>query len=220
MRRELGDFQTPPELAAAVLECLGPIGRNWSRVLEPTCGRGHFIAALLEHAVPPREILAVEIQDNHCAAARAASAAAATGRGVHVRIHQADFFGIDLRKDLKWRETGRLLVVGNPPWVTSAELGRLESSVRPPRRRIEGLDGFAALDRLFELRRRRGRLAQAHRRAGRSSRDHRPPLQNLGRAANSRASAPPAAAGRKRRDSPARCGAVVRRGRRCLSIPG
>ena len=64
---------------------------------------------------------------------------------MHVRIHQADFFGVDLRKDLKWRETGRLLVVGNPPWVTSAELGRLGSSVRPPKRRIDGLDGFAAL---------------------------------------------------------------------------
>ncbi len=145
LRRELGDFQTPPELAAAVLECLGPIGRKWSRVLEPTCGQGHFIAGLLEHAFPPREILAVEIQDSHCAAARAASAAGADRRGVHVRIHQADFFGVDLREDLRWRETGRLLVVGNPPWVTSAELGRLDSSVRPPRHRMEGLDGLAAL---------------------------------------------------------------------------
>ena len=145
VRRELGDFQTPPALAAAVIECLGPIGRKWSRVLEPTCGRGHFIAALLQHGFPPSEILAVEIQDSHCVAARAASAADADRRGVHVRIHQADFFGVDLRNDLKWRETGRLLVVGNPPWVTSAELGRLESSVRPPRRRIDGLDGFAAL---------------------------------------------------------------------------
>ena len=53
MRRDLGDFQTPPELAAAVLECLGPIGRRWPRVLEPTCGQGHFIAALLAQTSPP-----------------------------------------------------------------------------------------------------------------------------------------------------------------------
>ncbi len=145
MRRDLGDFQTPPALAAAVIECLGPIGRKWSRVLEPTCGQGHFIAGLLEHAFPPKEILAVEIQDSHCAAARAASAGSEQRQRVLVRIHQADFFGVDLRNDLKWRETGRLLVVGNPPWVTSAELGRLQSSVRPPRRRMDGLDGLAAL---------------------------------------------------------------------------
>ena len=71
MRRDLGDFQTPPELAAEVMECLGPIGRRWTRVLEPTCGQGHFIAALLAQKVPPREIQAVEIQDSHCTAARA-----------------------------------------------------------------------------------------------------------------------------------------------------
>jgi hypothetical protein len=145
VRRDLGDFQTPPELAAAVLDCLGPIGRRWSRVLEPTCGEGHFIAALLAQTFPPREIQAVEIQHNHCAAARALSAGDANWRGTHVRIHQADLFGIDLRNDLQWGEKGRLLVVGNPPWVTSAQLGRLEASVRPPKRRISGLDGFAAL---------------------------------------------------------------------------
>jgi hypothetical protein len=145
VRRDLGDFQTPPELAVAVLECLGPIGRRWSRVLEPTCGQGHFIAALLAQPFPPREIQAVEIQDNHCAAARALSAGDANGPGTHVRIHHADLFGIDLRSDLKWQDKGRLLVVGNPPWVTSAELGRLEASVRPPKRRLDGLDGFAAL---------------------------------------------------------------------------
>jgi methylase of polypeptide subunit release factors len=145
VRRDLGDFQTPPELAAAVLECLGPIGRKWPRVLEPTCGQGHFIARLLEHAFPPKEILAVEIQDSHCAAARGVSTGDANGSGVRVRIHQADLFSVDLRADLKWQARGRLLVVGNPPWVTSAQLGRLEANVQPPRQRINGLDGLAAL---------------------------------------------------------------------------
>jgi methylase of polypeptide subunit release factors len=145
VRRDLGDFQTPPELAAEVLECLGPIGRRWPRVLEPTCGQGHFIAAMLAQTFPPREIQAVEIQDNYCAAARALSPGDANCRGVRVRIHHADIFGVDLRDDLKWREKGPLLVVGNPPWVTGAQLGRLEASVRPPKRRLDGLDGFAAL---------------------------------------------------------------------------
>ena len=65
--------------------------------------------------------------------------------GTRVQIHQADLFGIDLRNDLKWQKKGRLLVVSSPPWVTGAELGRLEASVRPPKRRISGLDGLAAL---------------------------------------------------------------------------
>ena len=145
MRRDLGDFQTPPELASAVLESLGSIGRKWSRVLEPTCGQGRFLAALLAQASPPREIQAIEIQGNHCAAARAISKSDATARGVRVRIHQADLFGVDLTSDLIWAENGPLLVLGNPPWVTAAELGRLGASVRPPKRRMDGLGGLAAL---------------------------------------------------------------------------
>jgi methylase of polypeptide subunit release factors len=145
VRRDLGDFQTPPELAAAVLECLGPVGERWPRVLEPTCGRGNFIAGLLAQRNPPREIQAIEIQDGHCALAREISESDANPRGVRVRIHQGDFFGLDLNRDLDWQQDGPLLVVGNPPWVTSAELGRLGARVRPPKRRIDGLDGFAAL---------------------------------------------------------------------------
>jgi hypothetical protein len=145
VRRDLGDFQTPPELAAEVLACLGPIGRRWPRVLEPTCGQGHFIVALLAQTFPPREIQAIEIQDNHCTAARAVSTSDKRSPNVRVRIHQADLFSVDLGTDLTWEENGPLLVVGNPPWVTSAELGRLGASVRPPKRRIDGLDGLAAL---------------------------------------------------------------------------
>jgi len=43
-----------------VLASLGPIGRRWSRVLEPTCGQGHFIAGLLAQKFPPQEIQAIE----------------------------------------------------------------------------------------------------------------------------------------------------------------
>jgi predicted RNA methylase len=68
--RDLGDFQTPPALVAAVLDRLGPVGARWARVLEPTCGAGSFLAGLLALDPPPREILGVEIQAGHLAAAR------------------------------------------------------------------------------------------------------------------------------------------------------
>ena len=145
MRRDLGDFQTPPELAAAVLECLGPIGRRWPRVLEPTCGQGHFIAAMLAQRRPPREIQAVEIQAGYCSAARAILKRQIKPPNVNVQVHQADLFDFDLRKELAWKQAGPLLVVGNPPWITTAALGRLGGMVRPPKRRIEGLNGLAAL---------------------------------------------------------------------------
>jgi hypothetical protein len=143
VRRDLGDFQTPPDLVAAILECLGPIGLRWPRVLEPTCGRGHFIGGLLSQRMPPREIQAIEIQKDHCQAARALFHEDG-GAGVRVEIIHRDLFELDLKRDLSWSEQGPLLVIGNPPWVTSAELGRLAGSHGPPRRNVKGLPGIAA----------------------------------------------------------------------------
>ena len=143
MRRDLGDFQTPPELVAEVLEALGPIGARWSRVLEPSCGRGHFIRGLLDLDDPPREIQAIEIQESHFRAAHALAVGDSV-RGVPVQVIQADLFKLDLKRDLKWRENGPLLVVGNPPWVTNSELGSLASEIRPPRRNVKGMTGIEA----------------------------------------------------------------------------
>jgi hypothetical protein len=144
VRRDLGDFQTPPELVAAVLETLGPIGARWPRVLEPTCGRGSFLAGLLAHHSPPREVRAIEIQPAHCEAAEELLERR-SDCGTHVVITCADVFGIDLGRDLGWREDGPLLVVGNPPWITSAELGSLAGAQQPPRSNPKGLNGLEAL---------------------------------------------------------------------------
>jgi hypothetical protein len=136
LSRDLGDFQTPPALVAAVLDALGPIGRRWPRVLEPTCGRGHFLAGLLGRDEPPREIKAIEIQEDHAAAARAIAGDAA--------VIRASLFDLDLRRDLDWRERGPLLVVGNPPWVTNAALGVLESGNLPRKWNVKGARGLDA----------------------------------------------------------------------------
>jgi hypothetical protein len=143
LRRDLGDFQTPSELVAAILETLGKIGLRWPRVLEPTCGRGQFIAGLMAHPVPPREIQGIEIQEEHCQAARSLLGEKGSN-AAHLNIVHGDFFGLDLKKDLSWREQGPLLVLGNPPWVTTAELGRSPSNWQPPKQNIKGLRGLAA----------------------------------------------------------------------------
>jgi hypothetical protein len=141
VRRDLGDFQTPRALATAVIEALGPIGERWSRVLEPTCGRGEFLAALLDGSSPPREICGIEIQDNYCAAARRVARGTTSTR---ITIKRANLFDVDLRRDVAWRESGPLLVVGNPPWVTNAALGVLGSGNHPRKVNVKSLRGIDA----------------------------------------------------------------------------
>lgn len=141
MKKEFGDFQTPPALVDAILEYLNTRGRVWSRVIEPTCGRGNFIASLLKQTRPPLEIQAIEIQDAHFDIAQKIARQASS---THVIINHASLFDLDLHSDLQWSEEGPLLVVGNPPWVTNAELGTLKSSNLPHKKNIKGLRGIEA----------------------------------------------------------------------------
>ncbi len=98
---------------------------------------------MLALSKPPREILAVEIQESHCRSARSLSIDRGP-RGSRVEITHADLFDLDLKRDLNWLEGGPLLVIGNPPWVTNSELGALGSRSRPPRRNFKGLSGMEA----------------------------------------------------------------------------
>jgi len=137
--KDLGDFQTPDALVAKVLEAINFSGQRWSRGLEPTCGKGNFVRGLLKAPIPPREIIGYELQITHLAEAQKIRADA-----TRIDIRQANIFDIDFRHDLRWHETGPLLVIGNPPWVTNAALGILNSNNLPEKQNIKNLRGMDA----------------------------------------------------------------------------
>ena len=134
--REFGDFQTPPELVSSVLRVVYRGKEPWSRALEPTCGVGNFIVGLRSVLNPPREIQGIELQPSYAARTQISSSG-------HIKIHNADIFRMNLA-ELQWSEIGPLLVVGNPPWVTSSELGSLESANLPQKSNFKGSSGFGA----------------------------------------------------------------------------
>src|SRR5690606_24377075 len=121
---------------------LNKIGVTWRRALEPTCGQGAFIRGLLKLDSPPKEIQGIEIQDAYVREARSIAAA---DDGTTITIKQANIFEFDLGRDLTWKEDGPLLVVGNPPWVTNAELGGLGSRNLPEKTNFKGLKGLEAI---------------------------------------------------------------------------
>jgi hypothetical protein len=129
---EWGDFQTPQDLANDVIRSLKP--GNWSCVLEPTCGLGNFLEASLALG-PEIQRIGIEVQTRYVESARA--------RGFDVL--DSSIFDMDLSTDLGLSTKGRLLVVGNPPWVTSAELGSLGSINLPRKSNIKNLSGFDAM---------------------------------------------------------------------------
>ncbi len=141
MSRALGDWQTPLDLSAVVFQLLSRLGMSWSRVLEPTCGTGNFLVSALAADPAPVKMIGLDIQESHLANARIALPNDAPS----VRLIQQNIFDIDLGKEIQWTTNGSLLVVGNPPWVTNAELGLHGGINRPRRRNIKGLSGLDAM---------------------------------------------------------------------------
>lgn len=129
---EFGDFQTPIELARALVSTLPR--RPWTRVLEPTCGVGNFMSAISEHH-PHAERIGIEIQPEYAAAAFQFG-----------RVVTASIFDLDLARDIEWTsEAGPTLVIGNPPWVTNSQLSVLDSANRPARANTANARGIDAI---------------------------------------------------------------------------
>ncbi|MGX8273437.1 N-6 DNA methylase [Brevundimonas diminuta] len=136
---EFGDFQTPPELCKQICELLAAEGLNPAHVLEPTCGKGGFLVAAAE-VFTEAKLTGLEINSTHLDQAQLALRNSSS----RVQLHQGSFFEAEW-PNILGAETARLLVLGNPPWVTSAELGVLQSSNLPQKSNFQGLSGIDAM---------------------------------------------------------------------------
>ncbi|MBK5970983.1 MULTISPECIES: N-6 DNA methylase [Thiorhodovibrio] len=139
---QFGDFQTPIELARTVVETLREVHHIAPDVvIEPTCGKGSFVRAAYEGFEHSR-ILGFEINPRHVDEAnRLLNEASANDRAL---IKQADFFNTDWTETLS-KLVGFVLVIGNPPWVTSSELGLLNSKNLPEKSNFQNRKGMEAI---------------------------------------------------------------------------
>jgi hypothetical protein len=133
---EFGDWQTPPALAAEVVTALRAQGFQPAAVIEPTCGLGTFLAAA-RTAWPKAQLSGFEVNPAHVEQARAA-----LGEGACVEL--SDFFTAAWEKRLR-APAGLVLILGNPPWVTSSELGALGAANLPQKANWKGFRGLDAI---------------------------------------------------------------------------
>ncbi len=136
-----GDFQTPAALAQQICRVARGVLADPGTVVEPTCGVGNILVAALEEFGPECRLLGVERNEEYCTATEAGLTKA--GSRNH-SVVQGDFFSIDWEQVLGSLQPG-VLVVGNPPWVTNAELGGLEVANLPRKSNARGLRGLDAL---------------------------------------------------------------------------
>lgn len=138
---EFGDFQTPPPLIDKIVKALAAEECRYSKVLEPTCGTGNFVFALLSQPQPPKEIHAIEVQHVYVQKVLERLPRYTSTR---ITVQETNLFDIDLRSQLTWQTAGSLLVIGNPPWITNSQLGGLESRNLPKKVNLKRLRGINA----------------------------------------------------------------------------
>jgi len=139
---EFGDFQTPIGLARDACRLLGRRKVSPASIIEPTCGTGNFLFAALDQFADARTAVGLDINALYVNAATVALRDRPYAS--KCRIMCESFFAAN------WPELLRdlpepMLVIGNPPWVTNADLGALGSSNLPRKSNFQRRNGFDAI---------------------------------------------------------------------------
>ncbi|ARV57390.1 SAM-dependent methyltransferase [Nostocales cyanobacterium HT-58-2] len=139
---EFGDFQTPMTLALEATNVLNRLSIAPRSVLEPTCGRGAFLLASCKVFSQATRYVGVDISTKHLSYLK--EKIEVESSSFPIKIINGNFF------NLNWSEilntlAEPLLIIGNPPWVTSSELSILKSSNLPQKSNFQGRSGYDAL---------------------------------------------------------------------------
>lgn len=138
VKKEFGDFQTPQSLAAEVVTLVDEIFGAPDFVIEPTAGLGSFLKSSFGKWRSTANYEGYEVNREYVDAAQDEL----SGSGIEV-FHR-DFFAEDWMTNLSRHSGKRLLVIGNPPWVTNSDLGQIRSKNLPKKTNFQGLRGFDA----------------------------------------------------------------------------
>lgn len=130
-KRQRGQYMTPRSLASQIVGAL-PLAK-YQRILEPSCGDGAFLAAVIDRLGAQRqpyprgqawELVGVEVDDQLAHQARATTSGCNAAHGVTTQICNADFFraylagtNVDDQGGAARFDHGSFdLIIGNPPF--------------------------------------------------------------------------------------------------------
>ncbi len=138
---EYGDFQTSIYLARQCCKVIQSLGCLPKTIIEPTCGYGNFVLAAAECFESATKIYAFDINETYIDQFKKQIPPYQKDR---IFPSIADFFTMQwdgILDSVEWP----LLILGNPPWVTSAELGKFKSNNLPKKANFQKYTGLDAL---------------------------------------------------------------------------
>lgn len=148
-RVEYGDFQTNLDLANKVAFHLTTKNVPSEIIIEPTCGKGNFIVASLKHFSKVKKVFGIEIYKPYVWESKFNIIDFylnnPTENKPEISIIHSSVFDFDFKTISKENSTKKILIIGNPPWVTNSKLGSLNSSNLPKKTNFKNHNGLDAM---------------------------------------------------------------------------
>jgi len=148
-RAEYGDFQTNKDLANKVAKHLAKREISPEIVIEPTCGKGNFIVASLSNFNTVKKVFGIEIYKPYVWETKFSILdffiSNPDCNKPEITITHCSIFDFDFKDISKQFPTEKLLIIGNPPWVTNSKLGSLNSSNLPKKSNFKNQNGLDAM---------------------------------------------------------------------------
>lgn len=148
-RAEYGDFQTNKDLANKVAKHLAKRDISPEIIIEPTCGKGNFIIASLSNFKAIKKVFGIEIYKPYVWETKFSILdfflSNPDSNKPEITITHCSIFDFDFKNISKQFPTEKLLILGNPPWVTNSKLGSLNSSNLPKKSNFKNQNGLDAM---------------------------------------------------------------------------
>ncbi|WP_455464119.1 hypothetical protein [Candidatus Hodarchaeum mangrovi] len=138
--KEFGDYQTPDELASEIITLIQKENFQPATIIEPTCGLGAFILASGE-LFPNSQIVGIDINKTYVEYINDQLRRKKSPNNIEIQTR--DFFTINW-KSLISNYSEPYLIVGNPPWITTADLSVINSRNIPKKFNIHNYPGLEA----------------------------------------------------------------------------
>ena len=143
---EYGDWQTNLPLAISVCEYLKELGIRPQVIVEPTCGQGNFILAALLTFDSIEDVYGIEIYKPYLnMLMEKLQKFEKPLDKINVHLFHENIFDFDFKKIISNISGKRVLVIGNPPWVTNSKLSEIGSDNLPKKTNFKKVKGLEAI---------------------------------------------------------------------------
>ncbi len=147
LKVEFGDYQTNSNLSDKVCKLLIKKNISPNVVFEPTFGKGNFIISVLKNFKNIEQIYGIEIYKPYIQITKLKILdfflLNPQLSKPSIYLFHNNFFNFNIKKYIKVNK--KLLVIGNPPWVTNSELSSIGSENLPKKNNFKNHKGLDAI---------------------------------------------------------------------------